>query len=300
MSFRDSTTSGVTLVKPAIQSPDYVAGTTGWTINADGTAEFNNVTVRGELEVDGDGSSSIRVFTIAGQPYITLDPGVAVHDPARLYVTATGPTLYIEGPNQAATSRPTLSMSATDGIIMYDVENPVVIQGSPVSISGDVNLSTDVTINDVSIGRGLALNGFAASSTSSSAVSSETTVATLTDVEIREGRAYRLEYGSKVETSNANGQARFRARLTNATGTLWADYGTTVGTTAGLDMNSHGTTFLRRLDGTSTSNATIVLTLENTSGGGATATHVAIVGGIRFFSITDVGDADDYPSARSV
>lgn len=32
-----------------VQSTSYVAGTSGWSINADGTAEFNNVTVRGTL-----------------------------------------------------------------------------------------------------------------------------------------------------------------------------------------------------------------------------------------------------------
>jgi hypothetical protein len=41
---------GVVLRRAAIRSPDYVAGVSGWTINIDGTAEFNNVTVRGSLD----------------------------------------------------------------------------------------------------------------------------------------------------------------------------------------------------------------------------------------------------------
>jgi len=36
-----------TLVRPAIKSPDYVQGVSGWTINRDGSAEFNNLDVRG-------------------------------------------------------------------------------------------------------------------------------------------------------------------------------------------------------------------------------------------------------------
>jgi hypothetical protein len=37
------------LIRTAIRSPDYVAGMTGWSINRDGSAEFNNVTVRGSF-----------------------------------------------------------------------------------------------------------------------------------------------------------------------------------------------------------------------------------------------------------
>lgn len=38
-----------TLRLPALRSPNYVAGSTGWTVNQDGSAEFNNVTVRGTI-----------------------------------------------------------------------------------------------------------------------------------------------------------------------------------------------------------------------------------------------------------
>lgn len=37
------------LIRRSIQSPDYVAGVSGWTINRDGSAEFNNVTIRFDL-----------------------------------------------------------------------------------------------------------------------------------------------------------------------------------------------------------------------------------------------------------
>lgn len=37
------------LIRRSIQSPDYVAGVSGWTINRDGSAEFNNVTIRLDL-----------------------------------------------------------------------------------------------------------------------------------------------------------------------------------------------------------------------------------------------------------
>lgn len=37
------------LIRQAIKSPNYAAATDGWTINKDGTAEFNNATVRGSV-----------------------------------------------------------------------------------------------------------------------------------------------------------------------------------------------------------------------------------------------------------
>src|SRR6266699_5645013 len=45
-----------TLVRPDIKSPNYVPGVSGWTINRDGTVEFNNGTFRGMVsagEFDG-------------------------------------------------------------------------------------------------------------------------------------------------------------------------------------------------------------------------------------------------------
>lgn len=38
-----------TLIRTMIQSPNYVPGVSGWTINKDGSAEFNNLTVRGQF-----------------------------------------------------------------------------------------------------------------------------------------------------------------------------------------------------------------------------------------------------------
>lgn len=57
MPFSDPIVGGNTLIRNAIQSVNYTAGVSGWTINRDGSAEFNDVTVRGDLYVvDPDGS----------------------------------------------------------------------------------------------------------------------------------------------------------------------------------------------------------------------------------------------------
>lgn len=54
MPFNNSIVGGVgTLIRQWLRSPNYVAGVSGWTINRDGSAEFNNVTIRGNLETEG-------------------------------------------------------------------------------------------------------------------------------------------------------------------------------------------------------------------------------------------------------
>jgi hypothetical protein len=49
MGWDDPVVGGVALRRAAIQSPNYAAGTTGWTINQDGSAEFSNATIRGTI-----------------------------------------------------------------------------------------------------------------------------------------------------------------------------------------------------------------------------------------------------------
>lgn len=55
MQFQDDLAAGVVLVRPALQSPDYVTGVSGWAIMIDGSAEFNDVTIRGGTTVSGLG-----------------------------------------------------------------------------------------------------------------------------------------------------------------------------------------------------------------------------------------------------
>jgi len=45
--FLGLTQGGGSLVLPSVHSPGYITGISGWTINKDGSAEFNNLTVRG-------------------------------------------------------------------------------------------------------------------------------------------------------------------------------------------------------------------------------------------------------------
>jgi hypothetical protein len=52
MPFTNPVVGGTTLIRPAVRSPGYVAGSSGWSINKDGSAEFNSVTIRGDAQSD--------------------------------------------------------------------------------------------------------------------------------------------------------------------------------------------------------------------------------------------------------
>jgi hypothetical protein len=52
---------GGALIRPSLHSPDYVAGSTGWTVNKDGSAEFNGITVRGTI-ILGNGTTNTIIL----------------------------------------------------------------------------------------------------------------------------------------------------------------------------------------------------------------------------------------------
>lgn len=52
MAFRNPIVAGNTLVRNAIQSPNFLAGSAGWIIRRDGTAEFNSAVFRGTVVIE--------------------------------------------------------------------------------------------------------------------------------------------------------------------------------------------------------------------------------------------------------
>lgn len=50
------------IIREEIKSPNYVAGSAGWSLDKDGDAEFNSVVVRGTIEADGSQGSYIKVL----------------------------------------------------------------------------------------------------------------------------------------------------------------------------------------------------------------------------------------------
>ena len=75
MRFQDPIVGGSTLIRPAIQSPDYVAGVSGWAIKRDGPAEFYSVTMRGSwIVTDGTNTLTGAVSTVPSSPIGSATP----------------------------------------------------------------------------------------------------------------------------------------------------------------------------------------------------------------------------------
>lgn len=69
MSFTNPVTGGQgTLVRPAIKSPNYVAGVSGWSINRDGSVEFNDLTLRGTFSGTNYTINASGEFFYGGTP----------------------------------------------------------------------------------------------------------------------------------------------------------------------------------------------------------------------------------------
>lgn len=58
----------ITLRLPAVRSPNYVEGSNGWTINQDGSAEFNNLEIRGTFLGTDFEMNSEGIFFYSGVP----------------------------------------------------------------------------------------------------------------------------------------------------------------------------------------------------------------------------------------
>jgi hypothetical protein len=69
MGFTDPIIGGaVKLIRNAIQSPNFITGVSGWTINKDGSAEFNNLTIRGVFRGTNFIVNSAGTFFYSGVP----------------------------------------------------------------------------------------------------------------------------------------------------------------------------------------------------------------------------------------
>lgn len=123
MAFQNPVVGGTTLVRPAIHSPNYVAGSSGWTINRDGSAEFNNALFRGDVIVTA-GGDTIEITNDAGFPEIRFYAAPNVN-----FASVTG---YAAG----------ASAPYTDHV-------GVLIQAGPDTVTG---LSSNIAIDNYGIG----------------------------------------------------------------------------------------------------------------------------------------------------
>lgn len=86
--FKSNVVAGTVLMRSAIQSPNYVAATSGWSINQDGSVEFNNGTIRGTLIV---GTTTVTTVGTAGITVVGPNQTMTVNDSTGFSVARTTP-----------------------------------------------------------------------------------------------------------------------------------------------------------------------------------------------------------------
>lgn len=286
---------GTTLRIPAIQSPDYVAGTSGWTVNIDGTAEFNNVTVRGVLIAQGSNGSSVQLETLAGQALITMTPSAAEYAGH----TLTNPAFieaFVQQPG--ATPVTTITSPQLDGLSY----SQLALQGedansftpsAAVLTAGVVNFASCSQFEINGQNQSLGLVAKNNHSSDSAAISAETVVATITTPTIKNGRAYEVRMVHTL-SSTASTVATVRVRSNNTAGTLYGEQFHEVDSNF---QSKTSVTVLRNDSGADITNVNLVMTLQSASG---STTIRATSYRLWRFELWDIGASSDWSEAIQV
>lgn len=149
MTFSNPIVGGVTLVRPAIQSPNYTAGVSGWAIKKDGSAEFNNIVLRGSGTIDAiivgpPTGSQVVVGSTPTVGFIKFPTNRAIENLKATILSAVGnidaanefASLQIQGPtvdgatdqaaiqvnsqNNDGSSNANIQLSAGGGFVTFD------------------------------------------------------------------------------------------------------------------------------------------------------------------------------------
>jgi hypothetical protein len=148
VTFRNSILAGLTLVREAIQSDNYVTGVSGWTINQDGSAEFSDVVIRGGTSVGGEafyynGTPGPGTLALSIAPAAGTDPfGNAYVQGLGVYgtdgtVQALGSELTVTGQNGSAVNVLTGGVGqATVDLVPRDLVGAVWLSSSIYTLLG--------------------------------------------------------------------------------------------------------------------------------------------------------------------
>lgn len=316
------------LIRDAIKSRNYDPGTAGWTINADGSAEFADVEIRGS-GIFGDNPGQHVELSSAGEIliYDTADDLVMFLDGTQLLIqdTGTGSSIMVQIFSGQATMEldpPDITPDVNAALIYADsddvaddawlyMESPeidsgetarLVVYGENASISAPTQINVVASLVNLggpfAVGRGPV--ALASSSSDSAAVTAETVVLTATSFDYEDGRAYRATVGPLVSSNVASARALFRLRKTNTAGALLGYSGELPhSATSGALCNGEATFYFRNDSGGAVT-ASIVLTLENAAGGGNTSQQRVTGGLSRWLLIEDCGPSDAFPYASAL
>lgn len=145
--FNNSILAGLgTLIRTMIQSPNYVPGVSGWTINKDGSAEFNNLTIRGIFDGNNFVINTSGAFFYSGVPAL----GNLAESVTNAAGTDSFGNAYLEG----------VSSYMLIGGIYFAVNMSrnqlsfykATVPGGPYTVGGDMRLSGNALVIDAQVG----------------------------------------------------------------------------------------------------------------------------------------------------
>jgi len=165
----DPVVGSTVLRRPAIQSPNYVAGSAGWTINQDGSAEFNNLTIRGtfagtDFVINSDGSFFYSPSEGAGNLVASIAAASGVDQFGNNYVSgvgsyqtgfasqlAGGVVVFYHGSLAGGWIQGGQIETSSSGGLVLDAGGATVTVTGPLSVNGSGSTAsaglTDGTIN---------------------------------------------------------------------------------------------------------------------------------------------------------
>lgn len=297
--------AGVVLVRSAIQSVNYVAGVSGWTINQDGSSEFNNVTVRGNVLVSGNNNSYIHLYTtsLGGGVNAAIyeyssgkysDNAFPDPDPGELLATtnivpAHYGQLYISSPLSGVAAASILMAGASEEAAGSGNDDSfMTIHASIASFTGSINAGTHYfTSLYGNVGDG-SVDVIGTTGPSAAITTTETVVLTSNTTTFRDGRSYRVTMGCALTFSAVPNRAVSRLRKTNAAGAqlgLCGHPGSNTGT--GAASGNWSTVFY-----VSGSDVTCELAWTGIINSGAVSvTYNGAADSPRFMHIEDIGDS---------
>jgi hypothetical protein len=281
------------LVFPAIHSPNYVAGVSGWTINRDGTSEFQNVVVRGSFEADGPGGTYVKGYVTT----VSVPSGIA-----------TLPVIDFQPPD--LTVGPAGIFSYTDGVYsLLGLNSPIFGTDEPATLllrdSTTGDSSTAITAQTTFfIASNIALVGpdlgdigrgkiaYVGSTVNSAAVgNANTNVLTTATTTFRANRAYQVTLAGRLATSAVAMDPSMT--ITTATPQTLYTYGRLSCQLAAQYMIPNGAAIFK-VGSSDLARAVSLTLISNTAG--QTVIHVAG----RWMVITDIGPASDYPDVATL
>lgn len=184
----------------------------------------------------------------------------------------------------------------------FDVRNQANPGAVLAAVDASGNISATGTITTPAVSTADPLTGtivaYATSATDSAAVTTETIVLTSSACTLRAGRAYAVVFGPNWACSDASGNISIKLRksvsASGVTGTLLGATATDGSATAAGTVGYRGS-FLIANSTKYPIHVPLVLTLENTAGGGATATMIATgTSTPRYLYVQDIGPASAF------